>query len=280
MARKVIPEKINTFSYGFHGGRGIAHLMPMPDQHNEIELNLILQGEMILQHGTSMVTITPGDTIIYWAAIPHQIILVQPQTEVAFLALPLSWFLSWNLPSLLSHKVLEGEILQIPKEAALKAPVSDLTQWTADLEKKTPELNKIVELELEAYFRRLVLHFDRLKFRRRPSRQIFAKNQYRQVQQMVKFMTERFRQPISVPDIASAADLNPEYAMRLFRKCWGMTLWDFLLRQRISEAQRLLALGDDKVLDVAMACGFNSPSRFYSAFKKQCHCSPNVYRRR
>ncbi len=125
---------------------------------------------------------------------------------------------------------------------------------------KSSELEKIVELDLEAYFRRLALHFDRLKSPRLRSRDAGAlsKNRYRPVQQMVKFMTENFRDPLSVARIAAAARLNPEYAMRLFRKCWGMTLWEFLLRQRISEAQRLLVLGDDKVADIALATGFGS----------------------
>jgi AraC-like DNA-binding protein len=282
MTRPNRPAKINTFSFGFRGGSGILHRMESADQHNEIELNYIGHGQMILQHGAREVAVNAGELLIYWAAIPHQVTLVKRQTAFSWLSLPLSWFLSWNLSSPLWRQILNGEMIRLPKKKSPALPEAAMLRWTDDLQKKSPEIDTIVELELEVYFRRLDLACDRPgasgSFRK--SQVTLQKDQYGHVQKMVRFMTSRFREPITVPQVAAAAELNTEYAMRLFRRCWGMTIGEFLRQQRIWHAQRLLALGEAKIVDIAFACGFGSASRFYAAFQEQCHCTPRDYRRR
>jgi transcriptional regulator GlxA family with amidase domain len=53
---------------------------------------------------------------------------------------------------------------------------------------------------------------------------------------------------------------------------------DYLTQYRVAHAQRLLVTTDLPVLEIALACGFNSLSRFYAAFKKICGRSPRTYR--
>ena len=48
---------------------------------------------------------------------------------------------------------------------------------------------------------------------------------------------------------------------------------------RISHAQRLLVTTDDTILDIALAAGFQSLSRFNEAFKSICGCPPRDYRK-
>ena len=67
--------------------------------------------------------------------------------------------------------------------------------------------------------------------------------------------------------------------MNLFRKAFGTTMTAFITQHRISHAQRLLVTTDDAILDVALASGFQSLSRFNEAFKAACGCSPRDYRK-
>ena len=57
-----------------------------------------------------------------------------------------------------------------------------------------------------------------------------------------------------------------------------MTLREYLTQQRLSQAQRLLATTDSKVVDVAFASGFGSVSQFYDVFTRYCGQSPNHFR--
>jgi len=143
-----------------------------------------------------------------------------------------------------------------------------------------PELETILELEIEAYFRRLAYGQVKSPPFSKASASFVRYSQESHVQKMVRFITDHFQEAITVTDIAAAAGLNAEYAMRLFRKSWGMTPWEFLLQQRIFRAQRLLLGRETKICDIAFACGFGSASRFYHAFRKNCHCAPSAYRQR
>jgi transcriptional regulator GlxA family with amidase domain len=47
---------------------------------------------------------------------------------------------------------------------------------------------------------------------------------------------------------------------------------------RIWHAQHLLVSSDMKIRDIAQACGFNSPNRFYAAFKSLVGKQPKDFR--
>ena len=271
--KKKLFERINTPVFGFNGGHGLLQPMENADQHNEIELNFINSGQANLQHGGQTLRLSRGDAIIYWAAVPHQVLSVEQSVEFSWLVIPLSWFLVWNLPRAFQNHILHGEVLKLPP----LADTSRLTQWADEISTGSPEVKKIIELELEAFFRRLALAFSPQKsLSSLPS----APNQCAHMQEMIQFMITHFRDSISISQIAASAGLNPEYAIRFFRKTWGMTPWSFLTQQRIFEAQRLLVTSNLKVVDVGFACGFGSTSRFYSVFAKYCQCSPLAYRRK
>jgi AraC family transcriptional regulator, melibiose operon regulatory protein len=280
MGRTSLRKRINTLSFGLGGGRGPQKPMKQADQHNEIEINFVNRGKIVLQHGPQEVTVGAGDLAIYWAAVPHQVVMTKPPTDITWLVLPLSLFLSWALPSSFRERILAGEILFLSENHADEFGGNRITQWTGEIETGRPDLVHIAELELEVFFRRLALGRNigrsRMALKHRP--RTLQGHQYGKVQQMVRFMTERSHESLTVPQIAKAAGLTPEYAMRIFRDAWGVTIWNFLLQLRVSHAQRLLLSADLRVLDIAHACGFDSLSRFYVAFQRQCKCPPLAYR--
>ena len=98
------------------------------------------------------------------------------------------------------------------------------------------------------------------------------------VERMARFIAVHYSEPMSVADVAREVDLNPNYALTLFRRGIGMGIVEFVTWHRIMHAQRLLATSDLAILDIAFASGFGSTSRFYAAFKEECRCSPREYR--
>ena len=96
---------------------------------------------------------------------------------------------------------------------------------------------------------------------------------------MTAFVAEHYAQNLSIETIAQSANLHPNYAMNLFKAEFGISLGEFLMRTRISHAQRLLATTDRGVLDIAYQCGFGSPSRFHAAFKRICGTTPGGYKK-
>jgi AraC-like DNA-binding protein len=100
------------------------------------------------------------------------------------------------------------------------------------------------------------------------------------VERMATFVARHYRDPVGLEDVAREVRLHPDYASALFRKAFGVTPTRFILQHRVSHAQRVLVTSDAKVLEVAMEAGFGSLSRFNSAFRQLCGCSPRQYRSR
>lgn len=111
------------------------------------------------------------------------------------------------------------------------------------------------------------------------SRQQAADGGLAAVEAMAAFITSHHAEPIAVADVAEAVSLHPNYAMRVFRRHMGMTIVDYLTRQRVAEAQRRLMISEDAVLTIGLDCGFGSASRFHAAFRRCTGTTPHRYRR-
>jgi transcriptional regulator GlxA family with amidase domain len=75
------------------------------------------------------------------------------------------------------------------------------------------------------------------------------------------------------------AMMSPRTFARRFRAVTGTTPLQWLLRQRILQAQRLLETSDLPVEVIAQRCGFGSASVLRTHFKRMLDTAPLVYRR-
>ncbi len=94
----------------------------------------------------------------------------------------------------------------------------------------------------------------------------------------VKFIRDNHHLPLSLADMAAAADLSPFHFLRVFKTATGQTPYRYLTRIRVERACRHLERGELSVTEIAQACGFATPSRFASAFRAHIGLSPSAYR--
>jgi AraC-like DNA-binding protein len=276
------PNRPDFAPYGLTCVRWTPSPMPRPDHHNEVELNLLGSGYITYLLGGQKVRIGAGQLSVFWAAIPHQIIDIGTGAEYFVATIPFAWFLQFRLPEHFTQPLLLGAVHCAPP-AALERPDLDLfAQWEADLRDPKAETTEIVMLEMRARLMRLAALAPKASPARKPGRRhlIVHDGGLNKVEQMACLIARRYTEPLTVDEIGQAVDLHPNYAMSLFKQAFGTTLVDYLTHHRISHAQRLLATGDEKIVDVALASGFNSISRFNEAFRKSCGCSPREYRQR
>jgi AraC family transcriptional regulator len=79
--------------------------------------------------------------------------------------------------------------------------------------------------------------------------------------------------------LARAAGLSPFYFLRTFEQLTGITPHQYVRRARLREAASRLVAETEKVLDVALDCGFGDVSNFNRAFRTEFGVSPRVFRR-
>jgi AraC-like DNA-binding protein len=88
----------------------------------------------------------------------------------------------------------------------------------------------------------------------------------------------RYRGVVVILDLASEANVHPVHVSRVFRRCHGETLRDYIRRLRIQEACRLLKSGARSIAEVALEIGYYDESHFAKAFKRVIGTTPGQYR--
>jgi len=83
---------------------------------------------------------------------------------------------------------------------------------------------------------------------------------------------------LTLVEMAQSVALSPAHFSRMFRKSTGETPHEFVLRQKIERAKTMLREDQIRVLDVAVACGFNTQQHFAQVFRRIYGASPREYR--
>jgi AraC family transcriptional regulator len=94
-----------------------------------------------------------------------------------------------------------------------------------------------------------------------------------------EFIDAKIEDDLTLCEMAQAVELSTAYFSRMFRKSTGETPHQFLLRRRLERAKKMLRSADERVLDVAVACGFKSQQHFAQVFRHVCRVTPTEYRR-
>jgi transcriptional regulator GlxA family with amidase domain len=93
------------------------------------------------------------------------------------------------------------------------------------------------------------------------------------------WVTSHLDEPISVAELAEHAHMSPRTFARRFRAATGTTPHQWLLRERVLQAQALLERTDEPVERIAHATGFGAASALRVHFQRLVGTSPQAYRR-
>ncbi len=86
-------------------------------------------------------------------------------------------------------------------------------------------------------------------------------------------------EPVTVEDLAARSAMSPRTFARRFLAGTGTTPYQWLVRQRVHLAQRLLETTDLPVDAVAGASGFGTAANLRKHFGRLVCVSPQTYRR-
>ena len=184
---------------------------------------------------------------------------------------PLSEFLAAGLELDVVNRVLHGELL-VDSATDACDPLK-FQQWERELQAGDAACERAAGLEAPARLLRLARGISSRPTVRYPAPMLSRADQ------LACYIAQNYQEPLTSRSIAAANGLHPNYAMTLFRRAFGTTMRTFITQHRISHAQRLLVITGDAILNVALAAGFQSLSRFNEAFKAACGCSPRDYRK-
>ncbi|MFC5469209.1 response regulator [Cohnella suwonensis] len=93
------------------------------------------------------------------------------------------------------------------------------------------------------------------------------------------YIDRHYAEPISLTSIADHFHFNASYFSNLFKNGTQMNISDYILKTRMSVAERLLQKSSHKVYVIASKVGYPDVKYFIRLFKKEFGLSPDEYRR-
>ncbi|WP_162247612.1 helix-turn-helix transcriptional regulator [Pseudoxanthomonas sp. Root65] len=91
------------------------------------------------------------------------------------------------------------------------------------------------------------------------------------------YIEARFRDPISLEDIARASHVSRFHFARAFRAETGMSTMQYVRWRRVHEAKRLLRTGGIPLATIATDLGYFDQSHFTRAFRSVTGLRPHEY---
>lgn len=99
------------------------------------------------------------------------------------------------------------------------------------------------------------------------------------IHEMLSFIQDNYSRDITLTDIARAADVSERECLRCFQRSIQTSPMQYLLKYRIMQGAALLAEHPSSTIsEIAISCGFNSPSNFTKLFRRFYNCTPREYR--
>ncbi|MCX5479135.1 helix-turn-helix domain-containing protein [Kaistia geumhonensis] len=273
------PER-GSFNVGAVTG---VRLMRSAHVHSHVEINLIVAGQMTYLFNGRTVTLKRGDLAMFWAAIPHRVIAIDEGTSFICSDVPIDMVLAMPGCEALKTALLQGGLLVANRVRAFEQ--DQFADWHELLLHRRATMLPVVRDELAARLRRIEidgwrnLASDEEERRAREADPDGGEAHRDKVHRMARYIAEHATEAIAVADIAASVGLHPNYAMTLFRRTLGMTINEYVTRQRLMLAHGRLLASEDEIAEIAFEAGFGSLSRFYEAFRERYGCTPRDMRR-
>lgn len=239
--------------------------------HGHLELNYLFCGGFDYRLAGRTIAVPARRWVLFWASLPHALDHCIPDTDILAVAVPVGTVLLWPGVEPLQRRLMAGEVLILPRDAA---DASTAERW--DREGGDPAHQPLVLLEIEALVRRAALDLGTAKHGRSgpdlPLSRAFGT--------MIGLLHQRIGDSCSLDELAASAGMKPDTASRLFRRCAGCSVRSYHQRLRVAQARRLLTTTTLPVIDIALRCGYQSLSRFYASYTRVFSETPSASRKR
>ena len=95
---------------------------------------------------------------------------------------------------------------------------------------------------------------------------------------MIGFLQKNFQKKYVLDDLCNYIGLSRSACCRYFKKMMNMSIFEYILEYRLSQALFLLNNTNRSITEIALQTGFSTTSYFISIFKKKMSLTPFEYK--
>ena len=105
------------------------------------------------------------------------------------------------------------------------------------------------------------------------------KQNHEKLLKAIEYIDLHYKEEIKLDELADEVSYSRCYFSSIFKKCMGMSLWDYICIKRIEEALTQIKTTDKNISEIAWQCGFQDESYFYRCYKREKGMSPSKARK-
>lgn len=255
--------------------------------HPEIELTLILKGEMIYQINKDIYHVKAGQALFGNCNTLHSGRMIQrgnDSLDCEYLSITFHPRILYGndtsiLKTLYTDCICNGNTLPSlhldQSQDWHKPAIGHLLEIHRITQEKSLALELRTQIELSRFWLLLYTWFQNSPKNLQP---YSLKNQER-LQNILVYIQQHYSEKITLEDIAASVNICRSECCRFFKAQIGDTLFHYLLQYRIHQSLPLLADSNLSITEIAEQTGFSSPAYFSRTFHKFMGISPAEYRK-
>ncbi|MDY4975279.1 MAG: AraC family transcriptional regulator, partial [Clostridia bacterium] len=105
-------------------------------------------------------------------------------------------------------------------------------------------------------------------------------NYPRHISDIMKYINEHLKEDVTIDSLCHGVHLSKSYACSSFKSYTNMTITQYLIQCRLTQAKKQLLETETSISDIAMQTGFSSFSFFCQTFRKYESCTPLQFRKK
>lgn len=249
--------------------------------HRELELDLVLDGEVLFQVRDEVFRLEKGEGIFVNSNLLHLARagdLSQNTEHVAILFAP-----EFLAPAD-SDIFLEEVMPFLDDQRTGGVILTDKVPWQR-------EILRLARSAAERFERmsrggKLEIHADICKIWQLLIREVVQEGKnagnyamQERTRQMLAYIREHYKEAITAQDLAEAAGISRSECFRCFQRYVGQKPFSYINGYRLMQAARLLRTTDLSICEVGIRCGFNYQSYFGKMFREAYGQTPFAYRK-
>lgn len=95
----------------------------------------------------------------------------------------------------------------------------------------------------------------------------------------IEYIEEHITDELTIDMISKHVNVSPFYFQKGFSMLCGFTIAEYIRNRRLALAGNYLAIGEEKIIDIAMKYGYDSPDSFTRAFTRFHGVTPTTVRK-
>lgn len=252
---------------------------------NELEFSVIKKGQIELQLLENKHIVKKDEGYLIFPNHLHRIIKRSNYEGIYDTIIADPSLIYGRQSSIIYHKYytpvyLEANgILFFSKNTQWGAEIFKLLTYMTDLLENKPDYYEITISQYFSMIWKLIL--ENVKLSKASSlNSLYTKNVERRIRNMLAYIHENYKDPISLNDIASIGNIGKSECCLLFKKYVHTTPIKYLVEYRIEKSIALLLENDSTITDIALSVGFNCISHYINTFKKITGTTPYHYKQK